>query len=1013
MTHTPLCTKIQETLIEQGPAAFEGDEAACQHLVECAECFGFLEAMGDLDGALEALPAIYAPDDLVARTLQAVAGDPAVGEAVVEESRESVWRRWTRSLRGLWRVPYLKPIAGVAGAGMTLTLALALVVNLTLQPGGLADTKTTSSEGRGIKGATAGSGSKAKGDRGEVDGGKRGDLDGLASDQSQMWRAADGSDTGTDTGTSEDGELDTIPDRFAEIITPEEATPAAMPPAPAEGRGGVESRNERRRDLAARGSPHSKEHSRGEELQRSQREPLDKSDQALDLPISDDGDGLVSYDSLTTAGPSGLRGQETRDTLESTRRLDVSQKGKIDEKKMEIGLRPPQDDSEVAPSSSIEVATQPARGLVTLDREGQHQPLDLLLDPTTITNLDAVNGADEGRLGWLGEGEGLWISLGLLDGDVIDQVDGTPVSSPAQALEQIRNLSATTFTLRVQRHGLPVFLTCSGDVAAPETLRCHERLSDRGVRDPRARAFLDDHRRLDGLTFQDPDGYWANTYVPGDPAMRLLESRLLGFDRAALSTAAGGTLHLDDLARQTTQPFDFPTSSALAVYLDATEAGATERTRMVVQVGLQGTPRRSGRRPAMNVAMVLDLRHDLSPEASAGARALLGALHQQRDLGDRFSLVVAGQPGGLVVDASEFRHGPLAVAEQSLFGDGAPADGPTLDLAEAYQVAAQTVRDADVPTAPLGSSVVLLVTAATLGDAVAELEALAHEQATGGVPLSVVGVGGAVDLAELDRLALAGQGNRRLLGQTDEAEGLVDRELSAVSGVVARAVRLRIRLAPGVELVDVLGSHRLDQVRAEQVRQAEQSIDQRMARNLGIEADRGDDEEGIQIVIPSYYAGDAHVVLLDVVVPGPGPVADVTVRYKDLVYSRNGVARDNLTLERREVAAGPLERNVLKNVLAHEMSRSLWDAAEQLHAGNNVAASATIHDQHQLLVALREELPGLHGDLDLGRDIEMLREYASMLGTLWVVSWPTHRNQLVASLQYAGLLKVLPRPGLE
>ena len=41
---------------------------------------------------------------------------------------------------------------------------------------------------------------------------------------------------------------------------------------------------------------------------------------------------------------------------------------------------------------------------------------------------------------------------------------------------------------------------------------------------------------------------------------------------------------------------------------------------------------------------------------------------------------------------------------------------------------------------------------------------------------------------------------------------------------------------------------------------------------IGIETDRGLDEEGIQVVIPSYYADDAHVVLLDVVVPGPGPV---------------------------------------------------------------------------------------------------------------------------------------------
>ena len=50
-----------------------------------------------------------------------------------------------------------------------------------------------------------------------------------------------------------------------------------------------------------------------------------------------------------------------------------------------------------------------------------------------------------------------------------------------------------------------------------------------------------------------------------------------------------------------------------------------------------------------------------------------------------------------------------------------------------------------------------------------------------------------------------------------EAAGLVDRELSAVGRVIARAVRLRIRLAAGVRLIDVVGSRRLDEVLAERV----------------------------------------------------------------------------------------------------------------------------------------------------------------------------------------------------
>src|SRR6185437_14784178 len=113
--------------------------------------------------------------------------------------------------------------------------------------------------------------------------------------------------------------------------------------------------------------------------------------------------------------------------------------------------------------------------------------------------------------------------------------------------------------------------------------------------------------------------------------------------------------------------------------------------------------------------------------------------------------------------------------------------------------------------------------------------------AVAGIPVSVVAVGAGAPLPELDRLALAGQGSRRALAARADAPRLVDEELSADSNVVARAVRLRIRLAAGVRLVGIVGSRRLDEAQAQRVREAERSIDLRLSRNLGIESDRGDD----------------------------------------------------------------------------------------------------------------------------------------------------------------------------
>ena len=517
-----------------------------------------------------------------------------------------------------------------------------------------------------------------------------------------------------------------------------------------------------------------------------------------------------------------------------------------------------------------------------------------------------------------------------------------------------------------------------------------------------ARAWLDDRAQLGGLAYKEAAGYWRNTYVPGDPVLRRVQSRLRQVDPSGLglSPADGG---LDLASRQVRQPFDRPVDSALAAYLHADRRGVDGPTRMRVQVGIQATERRSGRRPTMNIAVVLDLTEAPADADAASMRAFLEALSEARDLGDTFSLVLAGRPGGVVLPPGEFRYGPVSLALRDAFGDE-PGDRPVLNLDEAFAAAIEAVSAGDDPNAPLGSSAVLLLSARDLRGDLPTLTTLAHSSGVAGIPVSAIGVGSAEPRA-LEAIALAGQGNRRLLPAASEARELVQRELTAASRAVARAVRLRIRLAPGVELVNVLGSERLDQQRAEQIREAEKSIDVRLSRNLGIEADRGDDEEGIQIVVPAWYAGDAHVFLLDVVVPGPGPIADVTVRYKDLVRLNNGVARSSLQLGRDPQPPGPLELNVLKNELARHLSDGLLAVADDLRRRDPNAARARLQRLDGFLRGMRIEVPALRADAETSRDLELLAAYREA-----VLRSPRADAQdyLRDSLFYAAGRKVLP-----
>ncbi len=520
-----------------------------------------------------------------------------------------------------------------------------------------------------------------------------------------------------------------------------------------------------------------------------------------------------------------------------------------------------------------------------------------------------------------------------------------------------------------------------------------------------ARRFLAERASIEGLDFREAAGYWANTYVPGDPAMRLLESRLRSWDRGPLVPGSQPPPLLERAARPNWQPFDAPQNSALALYLHGDRRATDGPSRMLVQVGIKGSLRQSGRRPAMNVGLVVVLRPGMEPGLAAKVRALIMGLEQARQPGDRFSLTLAGQPGGQLVSPGQFRHGPLQVAMGRIFGAEEPPEGPALGLTQAISLAMESVRKGDDPTATLGSSLVLLVSTSPVTPHLGELERLAHAGAVRGISLSMVPLGRRMDLDAIDRLVAAGQGSRRILDSTAKATALMDRELRAASGVVARAVRLRIRLAPGVRLVNVLGSHRLQEPQAQRVREAEQSIDRRMARNLGIQADRGEDEEGIQVVIPNFHAGDAHVVLLDVVVAGPGPVADVSVRYKDVVYLRNGTARANLVLETGEQLAGPLEHNVLKNLLAWRLAVTSRQAGVHLADGRIDRATAKLRGLLTLLRGLRLEIQGWAADAEILNDERMLAEYVALLSTPGARQ-SGQRQRLADSLRYAGFRRL-------
>ena len=962
-----ICDATQQRLAEEGAEILDHDAEAARHVEGCADCTRFLADLARVETALGELPAYDASDALVADTLRAVR---AAGPVETRPARPS-----PRRLR----------LAGALAASVVIVATIGLTHNLIQSP----DYQTT--YGDSVADAPA--------PVAEVPGGKTDQSAGSVSGTAGVV------DEGAETAKQAHRAIteDTQPAEYVMTAMPE-PEPVDMAEAPSHEEDG---RLAAEKSMANAPLDKVEDERRRKEVEQFAR--INKNIAQLERRLSvknqrDDGDGEAP-----AAPPQGAK-SKTEESVRGVSDAEPEQPEYFSSslESNELAVVGGAELFSMAPDASAPSGNAAKRAY------GEDEPVSALgLDDLATGRLHSE--ADQEA----GQGKLLSKDRAVRESQVERDAIGEIVPEPEIKLDYLlKPISPWALADREARQGKvsaedqttaetqAIYDELYKSVAPTETFEYggfyrQNRTFDPEAAQRRAKAFLESYDSVERLAFQSATGYWANTYIPGDSAMRLLASRLRGWDRASL----GAELRLEQAAQQVAQPFDAPTDAALAVYLHADTGAIQGPTRLRVQVGIKGAERHGGHRPAMNIGLVVDARDLSDDRIGARVRALITALVRIRQPGDKFSLTAAGPAGGMLVAPEQFRHGPLRVAMEQLYGDATAAGADSVALIDAVALASESVRQGDDPNAVLGASLVLLATGASIAGDLDALERLAHAGAVGGVPLSVVRLSDRADLDDIDRLVAAGQGNRRILDTADQADALIDRELHSASRAVARAVRLRIRLAPGVKLVEVLGSRRLEVVQADRVREAELALDQRLARNLGIEADRGDDEEGIQIVIPSFYAGDAHVILLDVVADGPGPIADVTARYKDIVYLRNGVASSRLTIAAGPAARGPLERNVLKNLAAWELSRATRRASDTLRAGNVREVGALVASLRQLIYGLRLEVASWSTDAELMADEAMLDDYLSLLESS---ADPVLRGYLADSLRITAYKKLQP-----
>ena len=472
--------------------------------------------------------------------------------------------------------------------------------------------------------------------------------------------------------------------------------------------------------------------------------------------------------------------------------------------------------------------------------------------------------------------------------------------------------------------------------------------------------------------------YFENTYLGGSAAYRHALARL--------DAALGDGPHR--LAAMYPQQFDPPARAGLGVTASLDTRWIDKPGRVLLQVGLQGSHRFGWRRPPLELVLVLDT--DIVASGPAAVVEALGALLLQLGPQDRLGVVVAGA-GEPLVPLGSIRELRMMLAER-IRGLSRGGAASAADLRRALQHAGRILGTASLDRTTLpGTQIVLLYTGSSAPDRVAAAAEAAHGLTLQGIVTSVLERGASA--GAWWSVANAGYGNYHAVGNGKVGDA-IHAELDALSKVVARLVRVNVRLAEGVHAVRVLGSRILTAVQVTEVKEREKASDRSLSKAWGIKADRGEDDDGLQTVIPYFYGGDAHVIVIELWVDKPGPVADVSLRYKDMVRLSNETARTSVRLRNVPRAATAEQRSVVRNAHGLRIAEALRAAAARVAAGDRYGALARLQAAADLAAG--------GGGAD---DARMLTGYGALVSDAAWTSDGARRRLLADSLELAGRRK--------
>lgn len=498
-------------------------------------------------------------------------------------------------------------------------------------------------------------------------------------------------------------------------------------------------------------------------------------------------------------------------------------------------------------------------------------------------------------------------------------------------------------------------------------------------------------------SYADANAYYENTYQGGSGARDHIEeliSKGLVID--------GKSIPMDALAADYRQPFPLPVGQALALSL-GTEHRAVETSggRTTLQIGIQGIKNEIKERPPLRISLVIDRSGSMKKEERLEkVREAALKLSDQLVPGDEIAIIAFDDKADVLCEMGPASRPEVKAAIRKL------ATGGGTNIFDGLELGYQQLTAH--PAAKESFQVVFLFSdgEVTAGEQdPLKFDELTRAAFASKIATTTFGVGLSFNESLMMGLSQSGKGNYHFLRDASASEKAIQKELDDYTHVVATNVHVRVKLADGVKLVRVFGAQALGEQQTKATKADEELLDDRAREELGIAEDRSrDDESGIKMLIPQFYGGDTHVILMEVEVPagsGSRPVAEAFLKYKDMVFARNGEESETVAVRDAADKAAKvrsLDSSVKKNILGFETGEALVEVASLIRAGRAADAAKRLDEQRGLL----STAASLWVDDDLRRDAELMLQYKDVVASLSRQAAPDSQEALAKALAFSG-----------